>query len=531
MNSRSNPRRRHMTGIVTALTLTGLALTACAPATSTDGSTPTADEDVAATLALTGDVTTLDPARAANAPDLLMARLRFDSLIRRDDGGTVVAGLAESWEATATTASFTLRSGLTCSDGSELTASDIAASLTRMTDPTLQGAATAQVFGAGTEPVITADDAAGTVEVELKKPFSDLLYGLSLPQAGIICAPGLADDAALQSGAAGVGSGPYYIEEAASGAAYTLTASTDYAQTPGYADLEAIGGAVPTTLTAKVYSDEATMANDLTTGALDYAGITGPDIARLTDDSKFTVDAAPLIRAYVVINQHEGHPGADPAVREAIAQAIDSAAFNQVVTKGTGTILTSIVDGAVPCASTDESLLTPIDVAAATSVLTGMDIIVQGTNAVAGGVGNEYILTALQAAGANATLKQSDNATWATEVLGNQGDWDVTIQPNLNLTNLLTAPASMLVGPDPQNGGRNYAGIQNDAFGAAFGAAMSTTDDVEKCAAWQDAQAALLDSNDVVPLAAINVNYVTSKRMASLAPDGIFDPTTLRVIG
>ncbi len=535
-----NPNTKRMSVMLAALAAAGVVLSGCSAPTPTETADPTANPtasesettepavDVSAVQALAGDVTSLDPAKAQNAPDLMMSRMRFDTLIRRDDSGTVVSGLAQSWEQTPTSATFTLRDDLTCSDGSPLSADDIAASLTRLADPATGGAA-AQVFGAGGSPVITAEG--NTVTVTLTQANSDLMYGLSLPHAGIICAPGLADEAALLAGGAGVGSGPYYLTDQTAGASYTLAASTDYTQHPGYAALADLGGQIPTTMTMRVYADEATMANDMLTGALDYAGFTGPDAGRMTDASAFTMVPTKLIRTYAVINQHEGHPGADPAVRKAIAQALDAEAFNQVVTRGTGSIMYSFADESVMCANTDASLVTPTDVEAAKAALSGLSIIVQGSNAVAGGVGNEYLQTALTEAGANVTLKNSDNATWATEVLGNAGEWDITVQPNLNLVNLLTQPAAMLVGPDPQNGGRNYAGIQNDGFAAGFGAALATTDDTEKCAAWQGAQESLLATDDIVPLVALTSYYVNAVRTKALSPDGIYDPSTLRVVG
>lgn len=515
--------------IIATAAAAGMALSACAPTTAAppkDGTAPV--KDVTLTQALASDVTTLDPAKAANAPDLMMARMRFDTVVRRDDGGTVVSGLASKWEATPTSATLTLRDKLTCSDGSALTAKDVAASLTRLADPATKGAS-ALVFGAGTSPTITADG--NTVKVTLTKPNSDLLFGLSMPQAGVICAPGLKDEQTLLSGAAGVGSGPYFIKDKTPGSSYTLAASKDYHQQPGYAGMAKLGGQAPSTMVMKVYADEATMANDLLTGALDYAGITGPDAARLSDKTKFDIVPTSILRMYVVINQHPGHPGADPKVRHAIAQALSAKDFNQVLTKGTGKVMLSVVDDKVQCANTDASLVTQPDPAAAKQVLSGLKIAVEGTAAVAGGIGNEYVQNALKQAGANVTLKNADNATWATDVLGNAGDWDVTLQPSLNLTNLLAYPAAQLVGPDPQHGGRNFADIQNTEFANGFAAAMATTDVKEKCAAWQSAQASLLKADDVVPLVALTSYYITTKRTVALAPDGIYDPSTLRIAG
>ena len=530
-------RSRTRASAIALVLAAGVTVAGCTTDSSKDNDTDTAASPSATetgavwegnvAVAMAGDVTSLDPHKATNAPDLMMARARFDTLVRRDNGGAVASGLAASWDATATSAAFTLRDSITCSDGTELTATDVAASLQRLADP---ASVVGQAFGAGNEPVITADDTANTVTVEIQQPYSDLLYGLSLPQTGVICPMGLSDSAKLAEGTQGIGTGPYYIDTKTAGSVYNLTASEGYEQFPGYEDLDGVEGTIPATVEMKVYQNESTMANDLATGALDFGGFTGPDAARFTDATKYTMTPSPLIRSFVAFNQRPGHPGADPAVRKAMAAAIDRAAFNQTVTKGTGVLMASLADPSVPCANKDESLLTSYDVDAAKSVLSGVKVNIVGTNAVAVGVGNEYLLQALKAAGADATLRQADNATWATDVLNNKGDWDVTIQPNLNLTNLLTTPASFSIGPDPAAGGRNYGGVQNAAFATAFGKAMAATDDSAKCAAWDEAQQALLANTDVVPLAAINVYYTTNKRISVLAPDGIYDGTTMRIV-
>jgi peptide/nickel transport system substrate-binding protein len=259
-------------------------------------------------------------------------------------------------------------------------------------------------------------------------------------------------------------------------------------------------------------------------------GLTGPDIARVAASGQYHIAKAPIVRNFVVFNQSPGHPGADPAVRTALAQALDANAFNTTVTKGSGTMLASIADANVPCANTDTSLLTPYDLTASKAKLNGMKIKFEGTNAVAAGVGNDWAKAVLQAAGAQVDEKNVDSTTWGTDVLANKGDWDVTILPNLNLTNLLATPASYFSGAEPP-AGRNFGGVQNTAFTAAFTQAMSTTDDTAKCAAWATAQKALLTDHDTVPLSAMNVYYVTSKRAVAIAPDGLFDPTTMRVTG
>ncbi|MCS6910225.1 MAG: ABC transporter substrate-binding protein [Anaerolineales bacterium] len=80
------------------------------------------------TLALSNAPGTLDPANAADSSALLITRHLYEGLTRFEPGTTrVLPALAESWETTdAITWTFRLRTGVTFSDGTPLTA-DLAA--------------------------------------------------------------------------------------------------------------------------------------------------------------------------------------------------------------------------------------------------------------------------------------------------------------------------------------------------------------------------------------------------------------------
>lgn len=478
------------------------------------------------TAVLASDPTSLDPSKGTVAADYQMARMTYDSLVGRDDGGKIVPALAEKWSASANSAEFTLKPGITCTDGTPLTAKAVADSLNRFGDPRTGATAAAQVFGPANKVTATADESTRKVTVSLKNPWSDLLYGLAMPQSGIICPAAVKDPKLLASGGKGAGTGRYYVTGSTPGSVYHLTARSDYRWGPRYAGQPA--GETPGSADMKVIQSEATMANELQTGTVDSAGLTGADAGRFTGKSGFTTGSAPIVRMMVVFNERPGRPGADPKVRKAIAQSLDRAAFNKAVTRGSGRLLTSIADSEVPCVSTDESLLTPYDKKAASQVLKGLKIKLEGSNAVAGGAGNEYVAAALKVAGAEVSLRNTANATWGTEVLGNKGDWDITVLPNLNLTNLLTTPAGFFAGEAPPKG-RNFGGVVNPGFTEAFGKAMATTEQDAKCTAWADAQKALLSRVDVVPLAAANVFYIDSARIVSAAPDGLYDPGTIRL--
>ena len=76
------------------------------------------------TIAVTGDPGKLDPEQTAGAGAQQVAEFSYDTLVHQLPGGKIVSGLATKWKVLSKTkVRFTLRSGVTCSDGTKMTAS------------------------------------------------------------------------------------------------------------------------------------------------------------------------------------------------------------------------------------------------------------------------------------------------------------------------------------------------------------------------------------------------------------------------
>lgn len=156
---------------------------------------------------------------------LNMALQTMDPLVLRDDEGTPVPGLAESWEATGPlTWQFTLRDGVTFHDGTPFTAEDVKFTLDYILAPE-------SVYGSKSrigqiESTAVIDD--HTVEITTKEPFPTLIIGLSdipiepkhyveqVGREGMIAEP--------------MGTGPFVFENWVPGDRYALTANPDYWQ-------------------------------------------------------------------------------------------------------------------------------------------------------------------------------------------------------------------------------------------------------------------------------------------------------------
>ena len=111
-----------------------LGLAACSGNSATPSGTKFA-EGKTFTMILSGDPGNLDPHFTSLSTTQQADRFLYDSLVNIDANGKMVAGLADKWEATTTKAVFTLRKGITCSDGSPLTATVVAANISFVGDP------------------------------------------------------------------------------------------------------------------------------------------------------------------------------------------------------------------------------------------------------------------------------------------------------------------------------------------------------------------------------------------------------------
>jgi peptide/nickel transport system substrate-binding protein len=499
--------RPHRTAALTAVAVTVSLTSACATTSAGEGSAGT-DRVV---MALTSDPNTFDPTKNVAAADYVAATLLYDTLVARE-GESAIPSLATDWKVTPIEGVFTLRKDVTCSDGSPLTASTVAAALDRLPSPA--------VFGPG-EKTVTADDQAGTVTISLSQPWSEMLLGLATPQAGIPCST---DEEALAAGKA-PGTGPYTLTKAQRGAGYTYAARSDYTWAPEYT--VGASGTRPKELVVNVIQNESTMANQLSTGDLDFAPLVGPDAERFVDESGYTVHRSPLINFMILFNERPGRPAADEKLRRAIAAAVDRDAFSDAAAHGVGQPLTSLVTDGTPCASDLSDLFVSNDPATA-KPLSGVKLKLEGTNSIAGGAGNDYVQAALEKAGATVTLKNTDNATWATDVIGNQGDWDVTVFPHLNLTTTIGNAGGLFVGEGGPKG-RNVGAVDNPALTKAFSKALATTDEAEQCAAWDSAQRAILERVDAVPLVSAQITYVGNDRVDVANPGGFVDMSTITI--
>lgn len=500
----------------------------CVTTGSTSSATPTDGRHKTTTVRTTIDVPAgFDPAKGASLPDFLLARMSFDTLVRKDTGGTV-GGLATKWTATPTSATFTLRTDAACSDGTKVTPEVVKASLEHLAAPATAASSAVSVFGPGNVPKVTADDAANSVTVTVGRPW-DLIGGLTIATSGIVCPAGLADLKGLQAGTVkGAGSGPYTLTAQQSGATYTYALREDYTAWPQRSPKPA--GEVPKTVQYVVSPDPTATANLVKNGQLDIAKINAESMPRIEGDGSAKAAVFRFSDFYLVFNERPGSPFTDPAVRKAVAQAIDRAAFEKVASKGTGEVLSYLAAKNTPCWDSDGSFVIPTDAAAAKKVLAGKRIRLLGPQVVGtNGAGNVYLQEVLRAAGAQVELANTDVGTWISKVFGAQDSWDVTVFADLNFLGSLAGPLPFFVGPPVEAGGGNLGAVQNPAADAAFAQGLAATDEQGRCAGLRAAQQAIVKAADAVPLVNDPFIYAVRPGFDVAMLGGALDDPTFRI--
>lgn len=487
------------------------------------------------TYGLDSDPGNLDPQMGAGSGLFLVTQFAYDPLVSVDGTtGEIKSQLASSWEVEGTTVTLTLNEGITCADGTELTATNVADSLNFVTDEENQSPFLGTFIPVGA--TAAGDDAAGTVTLTLQEPAPFVLNGLgSLP---IVCPSGAADRGSLATATAGTG--PYELTEAAPGDHYTYTKRDGYTWGPDGATTDEKG--LPDTIVMQVVENETTAANLLLSGELNGAQVAGADAERLEKSGLFTTETPALVGEQWY-NHAEGRATSDPDVRMALTQALDLEELAQVITAGQGgpaTVLATNEPIACPGDSVSDSLPAN-DPEAAGALLDGLGwtagsdgvrvkdgqpleltFIYQNDLGAAGDAAAELAVEQWKALGVDVTAK-AQNETALTGTIFSAGDWDVAwVSLNVSSPDQLVPFLSGPAAPD----GTNFSAITDATYDEAVKAAAATNG-VEGCEDWLAAESGLIANADIVPFA--NSEVRTFGKDAEFAVPGQLVPLSIRM--
>jgi peptide/nickel transport system substrate-binding protein len=280
-----------------------------------------AKEDI--TVALQLEPPHLDPtSAAAGAIDSVLYSNVFEGLTRFMSDGSVVPGLAQSWEISddGLTYTFTLQDGVTFHDGTTMDAEDVKFSLDRIIAEDSANAQKALYTAISEVNVIDSQ----TVEVKLSEPNGNMIFNLAWGDA-VIVAPESIDNIKQQP----IGTGAFKFDSWTQGDKIELSRYADYWGEP--AKLESA--------TFKFISDPtaafaAVMAEDVDA----FSGFPAPEnLPQFEADPRFQVLIGSTEGETILSTNNKMAPFDNAKVREALAHAIDRQAIIDGAMFGYGT--------------------------------------------------------------------------------------------------------------------------------------------------------------------------------------------------
>jgi peptide/nickel transport system substrate-binding protein len=510
----------------------------CAPAADDSGSGETS-----LTIALADDYNTLDPALASTAAGYSLLMSLYDRLVVLDADGQIAPSLASEWEATPEVITFTLRDDITCSDGSEVTATQVAASLSRLADPETASPHRNRTFGTG-DVTVTGDDATGTVTVQNSLPFNDMILGLTAPWAGITCGAGNSDPSTLDD--APTGTGPYTLsaDGAMQGSQYTLERRDEYTGNPYGLSTDQLAS----TITYRVITDPGTTTNELLSGGIDLGAPLPSDYPALEAAPELTKNELSVNGSiFLYFRQADGAPLADANVRKAITETFDLGEAVAVGSGGTGVQGPSWLAPTVQCAGGTESVLPTGDTTRAEQLLTdagyargadgiwakgGAPLTLTLVVAEEEGQGAEFIASEMTAFGIDLVIDQRTFGE-TLDTMAATSNWDIGVFP---YGPPIGTPSSAL-GYFLSAGATNWAGVNNAEFDALATQAISAPPESdERCDLWEQAQASAVGNADLLPLWTPAAFWFSGSSIANpsdlRSPSGYsIDPASIAVAG
>ena len=275
------------------------------------------------TVALQLEPPHLDPtSAAAGAIDSVLYSNVFEGLTRFASDGSIVPGLAESWEISddGLTYTFKLREGVKFHDGTAMDAEDVKFSLDRINAEDSANAQKALYSAISEVNVIDPT----TVEIKLSEPNGNMLFNLAWGDAVIVAPESI--EGIKQTP---VGTGAFKFDSWTQGDRIELSRNPDYWGEPAKLD----------NVTFKFISDPtaafaAVMAEDVDV----FSNFPAPEnLPQFEADARFQVLVGSTEGETILAMNNKVAPFDDPKVRQAVAHAIDRQAIIDGAMFGYGT--------------------------------------------------------------------------------------------------------------------------------------------------------------------------------------------------
>ncbi|QYX56790.1 ABC transporter substrate-binding protein [Roseovarius sp. SCSIO 43702] len=286
-------------------------------------------------IASPNKVTTLDPIASAAAGNIEAFGQLYARLLRKDRDGQLQPGLAESWDVSedGLTYTFELRDAK-FSDGSEITAEDVAFSLNRVAKD--EGSAYPAAYAPVKEFTAVDED---TVQLTLEYPSAPMLSYMEIFNAGIVSKDDLEERGEEAFASDPVTSGPFMVESWKPNDRLTLSANPNYWR-EGYPRLDGAD--------LIEVSDDNARSTMIMAGEIDVnRGVPWAQIEEINGSGKAKVVLEPSTVVYGVMPNHDKPPFDNLNIRKAAAMALNREAITKAVTLGNATVANSTLPNAL----------------------------------------------------------------------------------------------------------------------------------------------------------------------------------------
>jgi peptide/nickel transport system substrate-binding protein len=287
--------------------------------TGTSGPAPS-DGTLSLGLVLEPESLDFTTTSGAAIPQILLDNV-YETLVTQAQDGSIQPGLAKSWTVSddGKTYDFTLRSGVTFSDGTPFTADDAAFSINYVKTKWTVGVAKAM-------DAVTSATAVSPTEltVVLSQPNALWLFKMTT-RIGAMMSPKHVDTLATEA----IGTGPFTVGDWVHGVSITLNRNDAYWGPK----------ALEKSIVFTYFSDPTAMNNALLTGGIQVITTvqTPQALAQFGDTSKYTVING-TTNGKVMMTLNDARPPLnDVRVRQAINYALDKQAIVKAAWAGYGT--------------------------------------------------------------------------------------------------------------------------------------------------------------------------------------------------
>jgi peptide/nickel transport system substrate-binding protein len=512
---------------------------------SSPGANPAVDQEAAGCPASGGTLTVdldedvlpdIDPSYSPEAVAYRVIRGVFDSLVYEGSSGTFTPWLATSWTVNSTDTSYTfsLRKGVTFSDGTPFNAASVKYTFDRIESPAEGSLFAIALLGPYKDSVVNSPY---SVTVNFAAPYPNFLEAASQAFLGIVSPTAAQKEGTVGFGQHPVGSGPFEITSNVVNQTITEVRNPHYDWGP--AGLAHQGPACLRGITFNEVPQASTRVGQLQNGQVDAAEtILPPDYQTVRDDSSLKLYVVPGAGAdYQYLINTQQAPWNNTQLRIALRDSINinqilQAVYQGEYTRAWGPIMPNTADYD-PAVQNSWSY----DPTLAASILSKQGWVLGSDGyrhkngqtlsiSFAGGSPDRelrqevsvYVQSYLKAVGIDMTITNLSGASAIAET--ESGKFGMTA------TSFITASPSIIYDffdsaliPSGSKGGQNLARLDNTSVDSLLAAADSSSDAATQTTNWDEVQQYVVQNAVTIPIELEPFILATSDSVHGLAFD------------